>query len=154
MKSALSELVYVAGGDYRFRLTADYSLRLNTGWRGYHEFYDGDACWMILRDDVLTIKSGYSWDGCSPCWKVFGKWIGTPTPASAVVPSLIHDGLYQWLGVECAPWDKKDADAVFYNLMREHHFLLKGTYHGAVYALGAAFRRIFPNKGNLSCGEH
>jgi len=33
---------------------------------------------IIVKDGTVIIKKGYSWDGCTPKIKVFGKIIGTP----------------------------------------------------------------------------
>lgn len=152
MKSALSDFVWVTGPKWRFCLTADFTICLGTGWTGYHEFYDNEKLWGVLRGDVLTIKSGFAWNGCSPAWRIFGRWFGTPTPASAMVPSLVHDLLYGYMDARCIPWDKKQADTIFYNLMLEYDFFLRGTYHGTVAALGAAFRRISAKNPNAVCG--
>lgn len=152
MKSARSEFLWTTGPKWRFCLTEDFTICLGTGWLGYHEFYHGGALWGVLRGDVLTIKKDFAWNGCSPAWRIFGRWVGTPTPRSAMVPSLIHDFLYQFLDLECAPWDKRQADHIFYNLMVEYEFCLRGTYHGTVAALGAAFRRLTPGDPKTSCG--
>jgi hypothetical protein len=143
-----------SGREWRFRLTSPFTVDLGFGFSGFHEFYDDERRWGVLRDDVLTIERGYSWDGASPCFKVFGRWVGTPTPPSMLGPSLTHDFLYQFSGLRCAPWNVKQADMIFYNLMRDYGFPLKGTYHGAVHLLGSAYRRFRPLSDSVSCHPH
>lgn len=150
----LTKFEWETGREWRFRLTSDFTVRLYTGWVGFHEFYDGDKLWAVLRDDELTVKSGYAWNGASPCWRVFGKWVGTPTPPSARIPSLIHDLFFQFLDVPCAPWDMKQANDIFFNLMRDGDFPLKGTYHGAVAIFGGIYRKLTVPSATVSCYEH
>lgn len=147
-----SDFHWTTGPEWRFCLTADFTICLGTGWPGYHEFYDNEKLWGVLRGDVLTIKSGYAWNGASPAWYLCGRWIGTPTPPSAMVPTLIHDLLFQFMDVRCAPWDRRQADNIFFNLMAQYRFRLKGTYHGAVAILGSLYRRISAKNPNAVCG--
>ena len=59
----------------------------------------------------LNISAGYAWDGASgPTWD---------TPAT-MVPSLVHDVLYQGIREGLLPASRRfDADLTFYRLMRE-----------------------------------
>lgn len=149
-----SIICWDSGREWRFRLTADFVINLGCGWIVTHEFYDRGKQIGRLIGDELTIFEGYAWDGCSPAWRVFGVWIGTPTPLPALIPSLVHDMLYQFMSVSCVPWDKRQADEIFWNLMVEKNFPLKGTYHGAVAIFGAVYRRIQPARPQTRCLLH
>ena len=64
-----------------------------------------------LRGGRLMVRAGYAWDGASgPTWD---------TPAT-MVPSLVHDALYQAIRAGLLPRSARfDADLTFYRLMRE-----------------------------------
>jgi hypothetical protein len=80
-----SELRYQDGYKYRTRATwavltpfSGMAARIDSG--------DGTP-WVELRQDgALIIREGYAWDGAS------GPTIDT---RSAIIPSLVHDALYQ-----------------------------------------------------------
>ena len=127
-----SELSYDYGGRYRFVLTADLVVDLKRGMRGFHILQDGGTTWAQLDGDILTIFAGYAFDGCSPAIRIFGKWIGTPTPRRAVAAAAVHDTLRNYLHLPCITYNLKDTDEIFYNLLRECRFDFEDIYHGAV----------------------
>lgn len=140
------------GGKYRFVLTADFTVDLNKGWSGYHDFRDGDRRLAILDGDKLTIFAGYAFDGCSPAFSIAGYWFGTPTPPATVGPALVHDVLRQFMGLECAPYTRKDTDDIFYDLMVANKFPLAMEYHGAVSGLaGTIFIKLTRRSKTLRC---
>lgn len=72
--------VYYKAG-YKYRLEQTYSVQTNIlGYEACNPFL------KISRDGVLTIKSGYAWDGAS------GPTVDTKT---SIRGSLVHDALYQ-----------------------------------------------------------
>lgn len=59
--------------------------------------------WVSIHDGTIEIATDYAWDGCSPAWRVFGVWLGTPDgPLMAdgrpqtYYASLVHDVLCQF----------------------------------------------------------
>lgn len=98
--------------------------------------------WVNIEQNHITIKRGYSWDGCSPKRKLFGIVIGTwdgPIEEATgkpqlYYPSLIHDVLTQFrIG------DRKTADQIFLWLMYEHEFKYAKLYYKAVRLYGEIF---------------
>ena len=71
-----------------------------------------DTPWIRLdRDGVLTIHEGYAWDGAS------GATIDSPC---AMRPSLVHDALYQLIGLGLLPRETREhADRIFRELCAE-----------------------------------
>jgi hypothetical protein len=107
------------------------------------EFSDADGrTWATLDGSgVLTIMSGYSWNGCSPKWWAFGRWWGTPDPVCTHLASLVHDVLYQFGNTDHFPINREACDMVFYNIMIacSANKDFAGTYYGAVCKLGCRF---------------
>ncbi len=155
MTRVLSTPVYQYGGKYRFKLLADLTVDIDLGLSGKHALYDGDRQWAMLDGDRLTIFKEYSFDGCSPSIRVFGRWFGTPTPKAAVVAAAVHDCLRGYLGLPCLDYTREDSDDVFYNLLRDAGFPLEGVYHGAVAGFwGSLYVKLTaarPNKARCVC---
>lgn len=91
---------------------------------------------------ILTVYKDYAWDGCSPKIKtrnsIFGIWDGfyhakTKKP-KAYWASMVHDFLYQYLTEHNI--SRKEADKIFYYLLKESNFWLAPLYYLAVRALG------------------
>lgn len=83
----------------RYQLDEDYTVK------SYHlrgvEFANA---WATIKDEVMTIKAGYAWDGCSPTYylPIIG-WIGVPDGTrdangfpQAYHASLVHDVLCEF----------------------------------------------------------
>lgn len=70
--------------------------------------------WASADLQVLVIQPWYAWDGAS---FVLFKWFGTPMPW--LVPSVVHDALYQAIrdGVLGRQY-RNDVDRFFYDLLR------------------------------------
>lgn len=122
---------------YKWTLKEDYVLDLNTKFNGKYHFLDFKSKFVIVKDNILTIKSGYSWDGCSPKFKIFnvvlGVWDGpvdkTTGKQMAYYPTVVHDALYQFnLG------KRKNADNIFNALFKK--FILHEVYYLAVRLFG------------------
>jgi hypothetical protein len=96
--------------------------------------------WVTIKDNVMTIRNGYSWDGCSPKRILFGKlivgtWDGPIDPGTgkqvAYIPSLVHDILCQFeIGT------RKRADRIFRYLLDLVDFKFKRLYYRAVRIFG------------------
>lgn len=154
MTRLLSEPSYAYGGKYRFTLTSDLVVRLDRGFRGYHELCDGGKTWAILDGDKLTIMAGYAFDGCSPAVRVFGRWVGTPTPRKAVAAAA-HDCLRGYMGLPCLPYDRKTTDEVFYDMLDAEGFEGRDIYHGAVAGFwGSTFIWLTRGPSTANCKCH
>lgn len=83
-----------------------FTTEFQTGWRfpinRRKSSYTFIGNWMKLeaKDGYaqLTVPAGYSWDGCSPKFAMFGRHWGTPDFEFTRRASLIHDALYQFAG--------------------------------------------------------
>ena len=110
----------------------------------YAELHGGwEEEWLrIDPDGTITIKKGYSWDGCTPKRRIFGKVIGTwDGPISPVhgkpmcyYPSCLHDALYQFKYE--IPVSRKQADVLFYEGLKQEGFKLAKLYYTAVRVFG------------------
>lgn len=101
----------------------------------------------ISPEGVLHVYKGYSWDGCTPKWKVGDKVVGVwdgvekyypsynETCQQLKYPSMIHDILCQiYYSHHGHPfYTRKDIDIIFYNEMVGHGV---SVYLAEVYYLG------------------
>lgn len=94
----------------------------------------------------VTVKAGYSWNGCTPKINILDVWlIGTPEgnmdhstgKPNTYYASCLHDSLYQF-GISGAGITRKQADVAFKVYLGEHK--AAGLYYGAVRAFGGIFR--------------
>jgi len=98
--------------------------------------YSGSFC--NIQDDLLTIKKGYSWNGCSPKISFFDAVLGTPEGVNnkegvskTRTPSLVHDCLYT-----IKLTTRKEADEVFLELLRKENFKFSYVYYFVVRIFG------------------
>jgi hypothetical protein len=128
-----------------------YKLDENYSWEsGLH--FDSDYVYrdakgkvrlIIEADGKITVTKGYSWNGCSPKLCIFDINIGTPDGVvhkctgrpKTYYASLVHDALYQFLGVN-SPVTRRQADFCFLRLMKESDFCLRYIYWAAVRLFG------------------
>lgn len=94
---------------------------------------------------VIKINKGYSWDGCSPNWRI-GKFVfGTPDGKIDKItgkpityyPSLVHDFLYQFKkehGVS-----RITADTLFYSQLATAGFCCPLLYYVGVRVGGGLY---------------
>lgn len=85
---------------------------------------------VSLRNGFITIKEQYAWNGAS--FFLF-TWFGTPD--SWLIPSLIHDALYQLMREgKLDAKHRQVVDAIFYRLLRERGvwYLIACLAHYAV----------------------
>ncbi len=86
----------------------------------------------------LYIFEGYSWDGCTPKFQLFGKVLGTwdgpidkkTGKPAAYYPSLVHDVLCQFENK--VPYTRKEIDKIFYSLLKYYKFPYPRLYYNAV----------------------
>ena len=57
-----------------------------------------ESDFVKIENQTVTVKEGYSWDGCSPKFKIGNKIIGTPDGKNdeCRFASLYHDVFYQY----------------------------------------------------------
>ena len=109
-----------------------------------------DFKWLSISDNgTITVKgsheNGYAWDGCTPkmnllhiTWgnfdgklKRFSKGNYKPYTYYA---SMIHDVLYQYK--RCAPVTRKEADRIFYIMLKESGFMWARSFYIGVRLFG------------------
>lgn len=114
----------------------------------------GDYDWLsISPDGTLTVKGsngkGYAWDGCTPkrnflhiTWGNFDgklrKFDSGNYKPYTYYASMVHDVLYQYK--RCAPITRKEADRIFYDLLKESKFMWAPIFYFGVRAFGWWFR--------------
>ena len=136
---------------WRYVLDEPLQLSLPELLLGTHDFADEyGKVWLSLRRKALIVHEGYAWNGCSPKWGMFGKWIGTPDFAGTVMASGVHDSLCQFSHCRCMPLERGDIDEVFGAVMRLHGFRAWWLYYGAVAALGGVYR-LFSHDTSGEC---
>lgn len=91
---------------YKYQLSGEHKFKLHFDFPNINNFK-----WCSINNNELTIKDGYCWDGPS------GTTIDTK---NSLVPSLIHDCLYQLIRLKLLDFSFKEyADKEFYKLLRE-----------------------------------
>lgn len=108
-------------------LTDYYNQEFNSKW------------FTIEKNGRMTVKKGYSFDGCSPSFKLFkirGKqfYVGTPDFKKTYYTALIHDAIYQFK-LKCR-LSQYDADKLFKEAMEIEKFRLKRIYYWFVKTFG------------------
>ncbi|MDO8535821.1 MAG: hypothetical protein Q7S30_02265 [Candidatus Omnitrophota bacterium] len=105
--------------------------------------------WFKLSPDgtILvkgTNKRGYSWDGCSPKWKIKDIYFGTPEAvinyetrhSKTYYASLIHDLFYQFSNDVKDIVTRKEVDLEFYHILKRDGFKIARLYLWGVRAGG------------------
>ena len=97
---------------------------------------------LLDYDGVLTIYSGYAWNGASPKFSLFDMVFGTPEgiknkndKPKTYYPTLVHDALYQ-LSTIADIGNRKNADKLFYDMLRKERFKSAKLYYIIVRLLG------------------
>jgi len=111
-----------------------------------------DNEWFRLEaDGMVTIKgsnkNGYAWDGCSPKWKFFDVYFGTPEAvlnsetgqSKTYYASLVHDIFYQFSRQIKKQVKRKTVDREFYHILKTNRFRLAKPYYLAVRLFGWVF---------------
>lgn len=102
--------------------------------------------WLSIEEDgLLTVSKGYSWDGCSPKFRilwtkyVFGASDGPIDPRTGkpqcYYGSLVHDACYQFFDVGF-PYSRKQVDGFFLDLLRQSNFKYATEYYKIVRIVG------------------
>lgn len=131
-------------GKYRFLLLRDVTVDVGIEL-GSHDFYDARGILRVrMRGSEWTVKAGYAWDGCSPKFKIFGMWVGTPDFGYSRLASLIHDTGYQFLDVPCFPLKRHECDEIFgCTINRDgNRYKAAFVYAGAVWMFGGIHRGL------------
>lgn len=125
---------------YKYTLTESYSYKSD---RLKGITYIGE--WGNVIDGVITIYSGYAWDGNSfKILRICNLYIGTPDGGFkngrwekdlTKYCSLVHDFCYQF-NKEITGMTKEIADMLFYDRMKEEKFKRADLYLMAVELLG------------------
>ena len=114
---------------YKFTHLEDEWIQTNILGRTF------DSEWLSINiQGKITVKGsykeGYSWDGCSPKWKIFGKIIGTPDGRIDIntnlpktyYASMIHDAIYQYKNVKGMCLSRKETDRIFKITLKKGKF--------------------------------
>lgn len=95
--------------------------------------------WVRLDGNVMTIRAGYAWNGCSPKKGWCGIWWGTPDFTGSRRASLAHDALFQISGTKHFRATMQQCNEVFYRLMLRDGFWGAPIYFEAVQRFGRKF---------------
>jgi hypothetical protein len=124
-----------------YTLTQGYSWHSGLSFEHDQEFrdVDGKVRLILWKSGLITVSSGYSWDGCSPTFQIFDLLIGVPDGATDIrtgmpktyYASLIHDALCQFydqgLGMT---W--LQVNQCFLRLLEEADFAPRRIYYWMV----------------------
>ena len=110
--------------------------------------------WLkISKDGTITVKGtnnkGYAWDGCTPKWNFFhvtwGNFDGKLKKFESgnykpytYYASMVHDVLYQYK--RCAPITRKEADIIFYEILKKSEFMWSSVFFAGVRLFGWWFK--------------
>lgn len=144
---------------YRFLLNEDVAIDSGIDLGG-HSFCDSNGrIWCEMSGTTWKVKKGYAWDGCSPKFRVFGSWVGTPDFEASRLASLIHDTAYQFLSNSCFPLSRHECDDLFGRIINRdgNRSVSAFTYSGAVWIFGGAHKFLsgfFSSKRTPFCLFH
>ena len=79
--------------------------------------------WLFLNGGHITVKRGYSWDGCT----------FAPDTKETYAASCVHDAMYQF------KIDREVSDNAFYELLKQHGFRYAKFYYISVRLFGFLF---------------
>jgi len=119
--------IYYRKGSWKYQLAHDFVIDTGiTGHCFYHSIFKMDSV------GTLTIKSGYSWDGCSgPTWD----------DDTNMVAGLVHDALYQAMRLGLIPTSLRGiVDKLFLSLLTLYGMgrVRRWLYYKAVDKMAAA----------------
>lgn len=120
-----------------YKYTTEFERSRVISWIPPHINYERG--FIKIFNQRVTIKKGYSWDGCSPKIKLFGKIIGTPDGRNHECKnaSMWHDLFYQYssdlirMGVS-----REDVDIMFYYDLSIDGWKYSDLYYKVVDKLG------------------
>jgi len=130
-------------GVYVYCIREDYPYKSSiTGRRFENEWF------RLEPDGMITVKGtnkrGYSWDGCSPKWKMGDMYFGAPEAVlNNTIPksrtyhaSLIHDLFYQFSKDVLHLVKRREIDKEFYNILKRDGFKMALLYFWGVRSFG------------------
>lgn len=122
---------------YRFTAISDTSIYTNFDTGICASFKDAKGKeWLRIEGHKITVRKGYSWNGCSPKRKIFGRWVGTPDTPDNVLASLFHDALVQFYMTQHMLLNKEQIDLLFYHILVASGFKYPCQWHWAVKNFG------------------
>lgn len=110
---------YIMKSTYKFTLESKFEIYIQE-LRGV--YFKNE--WIKVWDGYVTIKKGYSWDGCS----------FAPDTIETYIASCIHDAFYQFHFIT-----RKRADKAFYDLLKQNKFPFAKIYYISVRLFGFIF---------------
>ena len=128
---------------YVYCITKDYPYNSSITGRSFENEW-----FRLSPDGMITVKGtnqrGYSWDGCSPKWKIKEMYFGTPEAvinyetrySRTYYASLIHDLFYQFSKDVKDIVTRKEADGEFYAILKRDGFGMAWWYYYAVRVFG------------------
>lgn len=133
-------------GKWRFHLQRTITTKLHFSHPDV-TFHDATGKeWARIEMDVLTIRSGYEWNGCSPKIGTGIWWLGTPDFPGTRKASLVHDVLFQFSPTQHFRASFWQCNEQFRRHMLRHDFLLCELYFHAVQKFGKPyFKQPDPN---------
>jgi len=130
-------------GVYIYRIKEDYTHRSSIKGREFENE------WLRLEKDGTVIvkgshRNGYSWDGCSPKFKIKDMYFGTPETVlnhekdrpKTYYASMIHDIFYQFSRDLKSLVLRWEVDREFYDLLKRDGFGCAKFYYWGVSAFG------------------
>lgn len=142
------------GDTYRSCLTADFTVDLEKGYQGNHDFVslENGFRFASLHDDFFTLYTGYASDLCSPAVRIGRKWLGTPSSEKEKPGAYIHDAARQVMRLACCPWNRKDTDDFFWDALTVTGSRQRNTYHFAVSSvIGSVFMLLTRKEPDCFC---
>lgn len=130
-------------GAYIYCIKEDYLYQSSIVDRSFeNEWFRLDSDGMIIVKG--TYSHGYSWDGCSPKWKIGDMYFGTPEAvlnnvtrqSRTYYASLVHDIFYQFSSEVKNLVGRKEVDKEFYDILKRDDFRMAGLYYYAVRLFG------------------
>lgn len=121
---------------YKFKLGCDYTYQ-------HDHFNEVSFCndWIAIENGALRVKSGYTWDGCTPKIHVAGLFsVGVPDGVLrhglpwTYHASLVHDALCQFRHE--LPLTKRQVVQVFKGQLTEANWPLASLYARAIEWFG------------------
>jgi len=129
-----------------------YCIKENYKYKSSIKGREFENEWFKLdRDGTIIIKGankkGYSWDGCSPKFKIGDIYLGTLEAVTNIetgksktyYASLIHDIFYQFSRDVKFFIKRIEVDREFYIILKKHKFRFASIYYRMVRLLGWLF---------------
>jgi hypothetical protein len=83
-----------------------------------------------FSEGILYIKKGFTWDGCTPKFRIFGIIFGVPDFKETYRASAVHDFLINHQSSHNI--SRYIIDMIFDHILKEDHFKYRWIYSGVV----------------------